>query len=450
MAKKASSAPVKSFVLDTNILMRYPNAIYGFDNNEVIITATALDELDGLKDAPGSRGYDAREALRELHELRNIGKERGESFATGIKLNDKGGICRFEHNHIDKDLLPQGWDINKPDHRILSTAKSLRAIVVSEDSGVQLKADAINVPCESYKNAQVKEEMLYTGRSTIALPRKNLKAFLETGEIKAPSELEQNEYITLLDAENEAHMEFGRHIDGKIVKLYSFDKIRDCKVTPRSIGQRFTIDAILNPDIPLVILRGQAGTAKTFLSVAGSMTLYNQNKVSRIIATRNNVVMDKELGYLPGDEEAKMGPLMRGLFDNFYNYLKIQGSDEDMIQDQIDDYLDRGVISIEAMNYMRGRSITDAVLFLDECQNATPRQIMAIATRAGENCKVIISGDPDQIDDPKLDKKNNGLVFAGETMKGSSLCAQIAFEAEECKRSALAREAAIRMSREFA
>lgn len=194
------------------------------------------------------------------------------------------------------------------------------------------------------------------------------------------------------------------------------------------------------------MLIGEAGTAKTFCSVVAAMYGYNQDKWDQIIATRNNVEFDKGIGYLPGDEQEKVSPLLRGITDNLRTYLKIQGTDEQDLNATVNDYIETGRISVESMGFMRGRSITNSFLILDEAQNATQKQVMGIVTRAGLHTKIVICGDPNQIDDVTLDKKNNGLAFAAEVMKGSVNCAIINFTDDECVRSPLAKDAAARMS----
>ncbi len=447
----------KTFLLDTNVLMRYPNAIYGFDDNEVVVTATSIEELDNLKTIPGERGYAARNALRHIDELRLIAKEQKRTLAQGVKINNKKGSFRIENNNIDPEALPQGWDIHKADNRIIACSKNIKAILVTEDRGMSVKADELGIPVESYKNAEIKDEDGYTGQSEIFLSAKDISDFYKNGRIKLRkkdmeniSELVENEYFVLRNADDpQKNTALGRYTNGEIVSLVSLPE--NCPVKLRNNSQRFMADMLLNDDIHLTIISGSAGTAKTFMTVVAAMQGYQMDKWNQIICTRNNVEMDSHsIGALPGDEEEKIGPLMRGFCDNLRSYLRLGGTDEKDVEASVEDYLDQKIIKFEAMSFMRGRSITDSLIFLDECQNATAHQIHSIITRAGQGMKVVCCGDPGQIDDIRLDRKNCGLSVAMEAMKGSPLCAMIVLDDKEAsQRSALAADATLRMGRLF-
>lgn len=441
----------KTYLLDTNVLMKYPNSIYGFDDNNVVITATTIEELDNNKSAGGERGYQAREALRRIDELRLKGKEQKKQLSEGIKINDNKGTFRIESNHITKEVLPQGWDLQKADNRIIACAKNTGSILVSEDRGICIKADEIGVPVENYRNAEVITDNSYKGYREIYMKSEFVNVIAKQGcielkeadlDFKEP--LIENEYLLIRDASNpQKHTVLGRYSQGFIKQLVKLPI--DCKIKPRNAMQEFAIDALMSDDIQLVILKGPAGSAKTFLSVVAGMQGLTE-KWDQIICTRNNVEMDRDIGALPGNEEAKIAPLVRGICDNLRNYLFIQGTAVEDIDSSIDDYLDTQRIKFEAMSFMRGRSITNSLLILDESQNSTPHQIKSIITRAGEGCKVVLCGDPGQIDDIKLDQRNNGLVCASEVMKGSTCTAQIAFGEADIMRSTLAKDAATRFA----
>jgi PhoH-like ATPase len=216
------------------------------------------------------------------------------------------------------------------------------------------------------------------------------------------------------------------------------------------VGQHFAIDALMSPDIDLVILRGEAGTSKTFLSVVAAMQGYQIDLWKQIICTRNNVEMDSNsIGALPGSEVEKIAPLMRGVTDNLRRYLVLQGAEETDAERTLEDYIEQAIIKFEALSFMRGRSLADQFILLDECQNATPHQVYSIITRVGENCKCVLTGDERQIDDINLDSKNNGLVFAAERMRGYSGAAQLYFDDNEVTRGELAKAAIERMSDYF-
>ena len=449
----------KTFLLDTNVLMKYPNAIYGFDDNMVVVTATTIEELDNLKTAQGEKGYAARNALRHIDTIRALAKEQNTTLSNKVVINDGKGIFRIENNHINEDALPQGWDIHKADNRIIACAKNIEAILVTEDRGMAIKADELGISTESYRNAQIENEYKYSGYGDMYLPSDRFGQFCREGILKAEDKdyeednLEENKYFTLYNCDDPRRTVLARYAKGEFHTLIELPVT--CKIAPKNRYQRFMIDALLNPEIPLVIFNSPAGTAKTFLTVTAALQGYALDYWSQIICTRNNVEMDSHgIGALPGDEVEKIGPLMRGVCDNMRNYLLAQGTDEKDVEQQIDDYIDTGIIKFEAMSFMRGRSITNSLIFLDEAQNATPHQIHSIITRAGEGTKVVCCGDPGQIDDIKLDKKNNGLVFAQESMRGSNLCCQLTLNDSDsdavATRSFLSADATKRMARAFA
>lgn len=441
--------------------MNYPTAIYGFDDNEVVVTATTIEELDSLKQGKTERAYQAREVFRKsLTPIRLKALRDHTDLAAGVKINRGRGIFRLENDHIDAAVLPQGWDLAKADNRILAACRSLGAVLVTEDQSLLFKAAEIGIPAQEYKNAQIVVDDSYIGRSEVFLSAEEMNTIAKEGKIKADGrktrELMENEYLIVRDRDNPKHTLLARFRDGEFRRLYTLSD--SCRVTARNVSQHFAIDALMAPpsEIPLVILQGEAGTAKTFLTVTCGMDQI-AGRYERIIATRNNVEFDKDIGALPGTEVEKVGPLMRGVTDNLRTYLKIQGGGShakcpsriDSVEvDQImEDYLVSGRISIESMGFMRGRSITNSYIIIDECQNATPRQIMGIVTRAAEGSKIILCGDPNQIDKLSLTASTGGLAFAIRSMVGSPACAYVAFSKDECERSFLAREAADRMAR---
>jgi PhoH-like ATPase len=453
MAKAKKSA--KTFLLDTNILMRYPLSIYGFADNNVVVTATTIEELDNLKTAPGEKGFEARQALATIDELRKEARQKQKTtLSEGLKINNGKGCFRIENDHISAKILPQGWSIEKADNRILSCASELDAILVTEDRGLSIKADEIGVMVQNYHNAELEDDHEYTGRGEAYVPPEMIDTLYKDGCVGAGTHgknLTENEYLTLYDNTNPQHTVLARYSQGLFKKLLDVSSFG--KVKPLNTAQKFALDALLCPadEIGLVILEGEARTAKTFLSVVGAMYGYQMDMWDQIIATRNNVEFDKEIGALPGTEEDKVSPLLRGLTDNLRAYLRIQGTADEDIQRSVDDYLDTGIISIESMGFMRGKSLSNTFLILDEAQNANRHQIKGIITRAGKDTKIVVCGDPTQIDNVKLDRKNNGLIYAKNKMMGSVRTAIIEFYSEtECFRSELAKEASIRMRDDFA
>ena len=455
---------VKAYILDTNILLDSPRAIFGFDDNTVIITGTTLQELDSKKTAPGELGFNARETCRIIEKLRLKG-----DLTAGVPM-DNAGVFKVILN-AGQWHMPSGYSEDKPDNQIINTVLDIKknqghmfnqVILVTNDTSMRINASVCAAACgfsdfvESYRNDHVSSAEMYTGKRELQVSKeaidyiyKNKMLPPETifrGDIPEPVE---NEFFILQSDQSSALAVYRNHE----LKLIDTKTLHPCHVQPKNASQTFALWALMQPveEIPFVILKGPAGTAKTFLSLAAGLDQTYDSKTHRsydsVLISRNNVMADADFGYLPGELEDKMNPLLAPFFDNLESLLR-GNSDEDRecISRQIEDMIDSGVIEICALAYMRGRSITNKFLIVDETQNATRSQIRDIITRAGAGCKIVICGDPEQIDAHNLDKLNNGLVFASEKMKGSPVCAQISFTEEESARSELAKEAIKRLT----
>lgn len=442
----------KKFLLDTNILMRSPNAIYVFEDNDVLICNTTLEELDDLKNKPGEIGYNAREAIRVLNSLR----EKTNNLYEGVKLPGSGTLkivrdCTPEDAEKLKGTLPTEWSLGKPDNRIIDTAIKNNAILVTNDISMLLKAQSTGLKTENFKNESVSDESLkYTGRNVVYAPNEVIVNLYKDGSIDYEdicdyenANLEINEFLIIKDISNSSHTALG-YFDGKHILKLNYDNSRPYDVKPRNVGQRFAIEALMTPaeDVPLVILKGSAGTAKTFLSLAcGLSQVTDYRNYKKVLLLRPNIKFDDDIGYLKGDEMDKILPLIRPCLDNLEALVSNKDDTYEESSDKVKELFDRGYVTAEALAYLRGRSISNTYILIDEAQNTTPNQMLGIITRAGVGSKIVIVGDPDQIDNPKVDKKNNGLVYAAERFKGSSLAMQLVFEDEECTRSKLALEA---------
>lgn len=427
----------KLFLLDTSVLMRNSKCFYVFDDNDVSISITTLEELDGLKDAPGERGYCAREAIREILNIK--------------KNNNKlpgGGSFLVSDNACDIDVV--GWDRKKNDNIIIFTAKQTGAILITADASMLVKAESVGVTAEIYYNEQASEESLkYAGYREIYLPETVIKKFYadKTVEYSNP-ELHINEFLIIKNELTGESAGLGRY-DGRCILPLRYQEIYPCGVKPRNVMQKFAMEALLAPadEIPLVILKGPAGTAKTFLSIAcGLHQTMETEEYRKVLALRPASGFDMTLGYMPGTEEEKAGKYARPVLDNLESLMSSKGESIDETSGKIDFILDKGYIKIESLEFMRGRSIPNSFIFIDEAQNATPRQMLGILTRSASGAKIVVCGDPDQIDNPKLDSKNNGLTFAaarmlGPDLHGEPLCAQLTFSEDNCIRSPLSRRA---------
>lgn len=455
---------VKAYILDTNILLDSPRAIFGFDDNTVIITGTTLQELDSKKTAPGELGFNARETCRIIEKLRLKG-----DLTAGVPM-DNAGVFKVILN-AGQWHMPSGYSEDKPDNQIINTVLDIKknqghmfnqVILVTNDTSMRINASVCAAACgfsdfvESYRNDHVSSAEMYTGKRELQVSKEAIDYIYKNkmlppeaifrGDIPEPVE---NEFFILQSDQSSALAVYRNHE----LKLIDTKTLHPCHVQPKNASQTFALWALMQPveEIPFVILKGPAGTAKTFLSLAAGLDQTYDSKTHRsydsVLISRNNVMADADFGYLPGELEDKMNPLLAPFFDNLESLLR-GNSDEDRecISRQIEDMIDSGVIEICALAYMRGRSITNKFLIVDETQNATRSQIRDIITRAGAGCKIVICGDPEQIDAHNLDKLNNGLVFASEKMKGSPVCAQILFTEEESVRSELAKEAIKRLT----
>lgn len=468
----------KNYVLDTNILIHCPDSIFKFDDNNVYVTHTTMEELDGLKSAQGEVGYNAREAIRLINGLRSKGK-----LINGVETQNGGKFFVCAASTSGKLNLPAGWKTEKSDNQILSAVLDLMSklenvILVSNDVSMVLKADMLEIKAESYRNDRVSQkEELYTGRTEIRVRYHDIELFdelerlqiddlaismMNDGDAKGEKcpfntieeyvkhfNLVNRQFVTLFD--DEGNKRLGIYENEAIHKLKS-QRQKPFNVTPRNSGQFFAQEALMAPadEVPLVILKGEAGTSKTFYSLAcGLEQVVNQQRYKRILICRPNVKFDEDIGYLKGTEMDKIMPLIRPCLDNLEVLININDKKNGMpkktaleLECEIQSYFDCGWLSAEALAYLRGRSISDTFIIIDEAQNASPNQILGIITRAGEGSKICIIGDINQIDNPRLDKYNNGLAFASERMKGSDVCMQMTFTDEECTRSKLARVAA--------
>jgi PhoH-like ATPase len=445
----------KTYILDTNVLIHSPYSLFSFDENNVVIADVTLEELDNLKLHSGEVGANARETNRILDRLREKG-----NISKGVEL-PSGGKFWVEINH-NKVSLPETWDKNKPDNRILKVAKALNGILVSKDISVRLKSDIIEVPSEDYKTDQVSiDDEQFQGRADVFSDDKDLNFFYKTKEInpnklykynekdnaKEEIKLYTNQFLKISSGENLKKTALGRY-DGKTVKMLDFTDEYPFGIRPKNTGQIFAQECLLKSieEAPLVILKGPAGTAKTFYSLAAGLhQTVNLKKYQKILIVRPNIKFDEDIGFLKGTESEKIAPLIRPVMDNLELLLNLKKkAGEDRTNPN---YLfDTGVVQAQALAYLRGRNITDTWVIIDEAQNMTPAQALGIITRVGIGTKLILAGDPAQVDHPRLDSRSNGLSYASEKMKNSSLCWQVTFNQSECTRSPLAQEAIDKMS----
>lgn len=456
----------KTYVLDTNVLIQAPYATSCFEDNDVIIPLKVVEELDGLKKADGEKGACARQAVRILEQLRQQG-----DLLVGVPLKD-GGSLRIETDYTQV-ALPTDLLTEKADNRILQVCKGLKEekkvetlILVTKDIVMRLKAQLLGIPAEDFSTEQISEQdKEYTGRTEAYIQDKYIKDFKKQGvSIKKLYQCDEegnrkevqtfeNEFILLKSDTSNKKTLLGKVQHGKVFPL-EYKKKKPYDISPKNMGQYFLQEALMTPasKIPLVIVQGMAGTAKTFYTLAvGLEKVYNNptGEYRRIIVCRPNAQFDDDIGFLPGNEQDKIAPLMRPIIDNLEQILdsdeEKRYEDDAELSDKIQEIFEREIIQTEALNFIRGRSIAKTYLIIDEAQNMTPNQVKGIITRAGKDTKIILLGDPHQIDRPFLDEKTNGLSYAAKYMKDSPYCCQIMLSADECERSILAMDAIKRL-----
>ncbi|HKL12178.1 MAG TPA: PhoH family protein [Halanaerobiales bacterium] len=399
------------YVLDTNVLLDDPKALYDYENNEVILPLAVLEELDDQKRKTSDIGYNARETSRILDELRLKGR-----LNEGIEL-DNNSVLKIV---IDKQelKLPPHLSASKADNRILTTAIDLQesnpekeVIMVSNDINLRLIANAFDIEAEDHKGNGIDGEKLYDGFIEIKTKGSIIDEFYSTNELSLDKldgdfkELYPHQMIQLSSLDERSKSALGRFDGEKIVPLI-FDKKSPMGITALNREQKYAIELLLNDDIKVVTVSGKAGTGKTLLALAaGLQKVINDKYYDRVLIARPVIPMGKDIGFLPGSVEEKLEPWMQPILDNLN--LIIHSNKGSYLS--IDQLIENNSIQIEALTYIRGRSIPNQYIIIDEAQNLSKHEVKTILTRAGKDSKIILTGDPFQIDNPYLNKVNNGL-----------------------------------------
>ncbi len=415
----------KTFVLDTNVLLFDPLAIQKFgEGNTVYIPLICVEELDRFKKDQNENGRNARYFSRLVDDIRKKG-----SLAHGVPM-DNGGTLTIAQNWKVKenhDMI----DLTINDNLILASALGLKqegedVTLITKDINLRLKADILEVRAEDYGKKDANLDELYSGQRLFEVSIERLRAFeqerfleLEESEIE---DLCPNEYLIVCEKNNDRHRLLGRYSEKKrgIVPLI---KMREgvWGVYPKNIEQQFAIDALLNDEVKLVSLVGKAGTGKTLLAIAAGLEMtIAEEKYARLLVSRPVQPMGKDIGFLPGDINDKLGPWMQPIFDNM-DFLFGQKRGENT--NTWEELIEQGVLHVEPLTYIRGRSIPEQYMIVDEAQNLSPHEVKTIITRAGDGTKIVLTGDCEQIDSPYLDSVNNGLAYVVERMKTESIVA---------------------------
>ena len=434
---------MKNYILDTNVLLHDPDSLLNFDENNVLIPIEVIEEIDRFKRESTELGQNARTVSRQLDGFRGEG-----SLSEGVKLPTGGKLKIAFHKH---DVSTNGHAIfnsNTVDNRILSLAQSIQkaqpknqTILVSKDINLRIKADALGLQAEDYETDRVFIKDLYTGMIELTVCPEKMAAFRANGELEVNGGKQYfpNEYCTLIDEANPKRAALTK-VDATGTKLVP---IIDCRegvwgIKPRNREQHYAFDALLDDRVKLVTLMGKAGTGKTLMAMAaGLKRTVLDREFRRLVVARPTISMGKELGFLPGSLEEKLAPWMQPIHDALEML-----SDLNMGHDhrRSTDLMRSGSIVVEALSYIRGRSIANQFMIIDEAQNLTPLEVKTIVTRVGNGTKLVFTGDPYQIDNPYVDGSSNGFNYVVSKFRPQAIAAHV--ELQKGERSELAELAA--------
>jgi len=422
----------KYFVLDTNVLLHNSDAIACFGDNTVVLPMTVIEELDKFKKNNDELGRNARGVIRSLDRLRAEG-----SLGKGVPTSDGGVVWITMEKEEDCGTC---IDLNIPDNRIIATAYRLfregkRVIFVSKDINARLKADAMGIEVQDFEKEKTDFDQLYTGWRSLKVEAATIDRLYQGKDLHLDGEeLQPNEFVLLVDAANEKHTGMGRVVANHQLKPLNpvFDNVFNLR--PRSMEQRAALELLMAPEISLVSLIGQAGTGKTLLALAAGMAnTLKTGRYEKLLVSRPVIPLGRDIGYLPGTKDEKMKLWMQPIFDNLSYLMGLtNGGKQDAATELgIKRLLREDRIELEALTYIRGRSISRQYVIVDEAQNLTPHEVKTIISRAGEGTKMILTGDPEQIDNPYLDASSNGLSYTVERLKGQEACGHITLTRSE-------------------
>jgi PhoH-like ATPase len=421
---------LKVYVLDTNVLLHDPRAIFKFEDNEVVLPIHVIEETDHFKREMNELGRNARMLARFIDELR----ERAEgTLQEGVSL-PSGGRLRVS---VSQDMLAES-NGRSADHKILASALAERdqnperpTIFVTMDSNLRIRADALGLRAENYEGGRIHPESLYSGVLHIGacvsmVDQLGKRKPVSLAELHDLPELHPNACVLLRDLGNEKHTVLGRY-DAKAQQIAPLRLGREgiWGVRPRNAEQAFACDLLLEDSIRLVTLVGRAGTGKTLLALAsGLQKVLTEGAYARLLVSRPIMPLGRDVGYLPGTIEEKLNPWMRPIFDNL-EYIFTTGGGRLDAGRSYEELLGAGTIQVEPLTYIRGRTLPNQFLIVDEAQNLTPHEVKTIITRCGTDTKIVLTGDPDQIDNPYVDAASNGLSTVAERFKSEAIAGHV-------------------------
>ena len=455
---------IKNYIIDTNVMVHDPNFLYNFQDNNIIIPIICIEELDNLKKREGIVGYHARNASRELNSIRRFG-----NLHEGVKL-PSGGTIRIEFDQSDVSCLPSGFEIYKNDTKILATVKNIAkadetisTILVTKDLYLAIKSDALGIITEDYKSDKVITDDLYKGYSDLLLPSNDIDKIYQGG-ISLPTQIDYvvypNEFLHIKSS-NEGNHEILARFDGKQIVPLKYVNDIAWGLSPINKEQKMAFELLMDQSIDFVSISGGAGSGKTILSTAVALQkVIEQGIYRKIIFVKPVVPAGHDIGFLPGTEEDKLRPWMGSFYDAIESLMDLKdnskkerskgsknrkGEDSEVkkseifIEEFIEQFRRSGAIETKTFTYMRGRTLTDAVVIVDEAQQTTPHLAKLMLTRAGFNSKFVFIGDPtdNQIDNTLVDAKSNGLVYTIEKMKPFDITGHVTLK--QVERSPLAK-----------
>jgi len=432
----------KTYVLDTSVCLTDAKCLQKYQNNDIVIPLKVLEEIDGHKKRQDSVGANARKIIRTFDALRAKG-----NLQKGVRMGRGKGFLRV--NYGDASLLPVDLDPSVADNLIISTAlfeskktPARKVILVSRDINMRVICDSVGVQSEGYALDKVIENhtSLYDGFITKLVDDQVIDQFYEGGDVYLENDkgMNPNQFVMLVSSSNEKKTALARYISrgNSLREIYHVGQKGLWGVSPRNKEQSFALDLLLNPEIPFVSLVGKAGSGKTLLAIAAGISQvlrdpFDKNipLYKKLVVSRPVQPMGKDIGFLPGSMEEKMRPWLMPIQDNL-QYL--MGDDKVTLEE----YMGQGIIELEALTYIRGRSISNAFIVIDEAQNLSMHEIKTIMTRVGEGTKLVLTGDIEQIDNVYVDETSSGLVHAVEKFKRTSLTGHITLKKGERSRLA--------------
>lgn len=455
---------IKNYIIDTNVMVHDPNFLYNFDDNNIIIPIICIEELDNLKSREGIVGFHARCAARELNNIRRLG-----NLHEGVKLLN-GGTIRIELNHNDPSCLPNGLDYTKNDTKILAITKNIaeankeiQTILITKDLYMAIKSDSLGIITQDYKNDKILTDEIYKGHRHIYLPSQDMDAINRDG-IPLPKEINYtvypNEFFTI-NSTTEDDYEVLARFDGRNLVPLKYANDTAWGLVPINNEQKMAFELLMDPLIDFVSISGGAGSGKTILSTAVALQkVIEQGHYRRVIFVKPVVPAGEDIGFLPGTEEEKLRPWMGSFYDAVESLMDFKENNkkekqktkrgrkneepdskksEVSVEDFIEQFRRTGAIETKTFTYMRGRTLSDALVLVDESQQTTPHLAKLMLTRAGFGAKFVFLGDPtdNQIDNILVDAKSNGLVYAIEKMKPFKITGHITLQ--QVERSPLAK-----------